>query len=97
MYNTLSKIGKRGNILYKLDKINIREDSIIINILLNYILNIDNNEGKNYLMIKILYLKNMKIINSVLLKNNYISKEIEIFEEIYNDFKINDTFLVILI
>ena len=90
MYNTLSKIGKRGNILYKLDKINIREDSIIINILLNYILNIDNNEGKNYLMIKILYLKNMKIINSVLLKNNYISKEIEIFEEIYNDFKIND-------
>jgi len=88
--NTLCKIGKIGNIFYKLDTINIREDSIIMNISLNCILNIDNKEGNNYLMIKILYLKDTKMINNVLIMNNYISKEIGIFEEIYNDFKIND-------
>ena len=88
--NTLCKIGKIRNIFYKLDTINIRQDSIIMNISLNCILNIDGNEGNNYLMIKILYLKNTKIINNVLIMNNYISKEISIFEEIYNDFKIND-------
>ena len=88
--NTLCKIGKISNNFYKLDTINIRDDSIIMNISLNCILNIDNNEEKNYLMIKILYLKNTKIINNVLIVNNNISREIGMFEEIYKDFKIND-------
>ena len=51
--DTLCKIGKIGNIFYKIDAITVRKDSIIINISLNCILNIDNNEGNNYLMIKI--------------------------------------------
>ena len=88
--NTLCKNGKIGNIFYKLDTINIRETSIKMNISLNCILNTGNNDGNNYLMIKILYQKDTKIINNILVTNNYITKEIGIIDEIYNDFKIND-------
>ena len=52
-----------------------------MSISLNCISNIDNIEGNNYLMIKILYLKDTKIINNVLIKNNYISKEIEFLKK----------------
>ena len=88
--NTLCKNGKIGNIFYKLDTINIRETSIKMNISLNCILNTGNNDGNNYLTIKILYQKDTKIINNILVTNNYITKEIGIIDEIFNDFKIND-------
>ncbi len=87
--NTLCKIGKIGKIFYKLDMINIREDMIIMNLSLNCILN-NNNNKNNYLIIKIIYFKDTKIINSVLIINNFISKEIDNIMEIYNAYKIND-------
>lgn len=86
--NTLCKIGKIGKIFYKLDTINIREDMIIMNLSLNCILN--NNKKNNYLIIKIIYFKDTKIIDSVLIMNNFISKEIDNIMEIYNEYKIND-------
>ena len=88
--NTLCKNGKIGNIFYKLDTLNIREDTVIMNISLNCIINIKKNEGKNYLMIIMKYLKDTKIINNIFIINDFISKEIEIINELYNDFKIND-------
>ena len=88
--NTLCKNGKIGNIFYKLDTINIRETSVIMNLSLNCILNMNNNEGNNYLMIKMLYQKDTKIIINILVTNNYITKEIGIIDQIYNNFKIND-------
>ena len=88
--NTLCKNGKIGNIFYKLDTINIRETSVIMNLSLNCILNMNNNERNNYLMIKMLYQKDTKIIINILVTNNYITKEIGIIDQIYNNFKIND-------
>ena len=88
--NTLCKNGKIGNIFYKLDTINIRETSVIMNLSLNCILNMNNNERNNYLMIKMLYQKDTKIIIKILVTNNYITKEIGIIDQIYNNFKIND-------
>lgn len=88
--NTLCSNGKIGNIFYKLDVLNIREDCVIMNISLNCIVNMKNNERNNYLMIKILYLKETKIINNILIINDLISKELNINNELYNDFKIND-------
>ena len=77
--NTLCKIGKIGKIFYKLDAMNIRENMIIFNISLNCILNNNNKDNNNNLMIKMIYLKDTKIINSVLIMNNFISKEINDF------------------
>ncbi len=91
--NTLCKIGGIGKIFYKLDAMNIRENMIILNISLNCILNKNNNNNKqnnNNLMIKIIYLKDTKIINTVFVMNNFISKEIENIIQIYNQYKIND-------
>ncbi len=88
--NTLCSNGKIGNIFYKLDTINIRETFVIMNISLNCIFNIENNEGNNYLMIKMLYQKDNKTISNILVTNNYITKEIGIIGQIYNDFEIND-------
>jgi hypothetical protein len=88
--NTLCKIGKIGKIFYKLDAMNIRENMIIFNISLNCILNNNNKDNNNNLMIKMIYLKDTKIINSVLIMNNFISKEINDILQIYNEFKIND-------
>ena len=88
--NTLCKNGKIGNIFYKLDTINIRETSVIMNLSLNCILNMNKNERNNYLMIKMLYQKDTKIIINILVTNNYITKEIGIIDQIYNNFKIND-------
>ena len=88
--NTLCKIGKVGKIFYKLDAMNIRENMIIFNISLNCILNNNNKDNNNNLMIKMIYLKDTKIINSVLIMNNFISKEINDILQIYNEFKIND-------
>jgi hypothetical protein len=88
--NTLCKIGKIGKIFYKLDAMNIRENMIIFNISLNCILNNNNKDNNNNLMIKMIYLKDTKIINSVLIINNFISKEINDILQIYNEFKIND-------
>ena len=77
------------NIFYKLDTINIRDNMVIIHISLNCILN-ENNERNNYLMIKMIYLNNTKIINNILINNNFITKEISNINEIFNDYKIND-------
>ena len=88
--NTLCKIGKIGKIFYKLDAMNIRENMIILNISLNCILNNNNKDNNNNLIIKMIYSKDTKIINSVLIMNNFISKEINDKIQIYNEFKIND-------
>ena len=88
--NTLCKIGKIGKIFYKLDAMNIRENMIIFNISLNCILNNNNKDNNNNLIIKMIYSKDTKIINSVLIMNNFISKEINDKIQIYNEFKIND-------
>ena len=88
--NTLCKIGKIGKIFYKLDAMNIRENMIILNISLNCILNNNNKDNNNNLIIKMIYSKDTKIINSVLIMNNFISKEINDIIQIYNEYKIND-------
>ena len=88
--NTLCKNDKIKNNFYKLDSINIKENAIVMNISLNCIINIENNKGNNYLILKLLYLKNTKIINNILIMNNFISKEIGSINEIYNDYKLND-------
>ena len=87
---TLCKNGKIKNIFYKLDSINIKDNMIIMNISLNCIKNIENNNGNNYLILKIIYLDNTKTINNILIMNNIISKEIGNINGIYNDYKLND-------
>ena len=87
--NTYCQSNTIKNIFYKLDTINIRDNMVIINISLNCILN-ENNERNNYLMIKMIYLNNTKIINNILINNNFITKEISNINEIFNDYKIND-------
>ena len=87
---TLCKNGKIKNIFYKLDSINIKDNTIIMNISLNCIKNIENNNGNNYLILKIIYLDNTKTINNILIMNNIISKEIGNINGIYNDYKLND-------
>ena len=86
--NTLCN--KIKNNFYKLDSINIKENAIVMNISLNCIINIENNKGNNYLILKLLYFKNTTIINNILIMNNFISKEIGSINEIYNDYKLND-------
>ena len=86
--NTLCN--KIKNNFYKLDSINIKDNMIIMNISLNCIKNIENNNGNNYLILKIIYLDNTKTINNILIMNNIISKEIGNISGIYNDYKLND-------
>ena len=88
--NTLCNNDKIKNNFYKLDSINIKENAIVMNISLNCIINIENNKGNNYLILKLLYFKNTTIINNILIMNNFISKEIGSINEIYNDYKLND-------
>ena len=73
---------------YKLDTMNIKEKMIIMNISLNCHLNNNN----DYLVVKMIYSKEDKIINNILIENSMISKELELdnIKEIYNDYKIHD-------
>ena len=80
--------GSKFKNFYKLDTMNIKEKMIIMNISLNCHLNNDN----DYLVVKMIYSKQGKIINNILIENSMISKELELdnIKEIYNDYKIHD-------
>ena len=80
--------GSKFKNFYKLDTMNIKEKMIIMNISLNCHLNNNN----DYLVVKMIYSKEDKIINNILIENSMISKELELdnIKEIYNDFKIHD-------
>ena len=88
--SSLCKIGGIDNIFYKLDTINIRDNCVVMNVSLNCISTIAEQNKLNNLVIKIIFLKDEKIINNILVTNNFISKEINDISETYNDFKIND-------
>jgi len=88
--SSLCKIGGMDNIFYKLDTINIRDNCVVMNVSLNCISTIAEQNKLNYLVIKIIFFKDEKIINNILVTNNFISKEINDISETYNDFKIND-------
>ena len=88
--SSLCKIGVMDNIFYKLDTINIRDNCVVMNVSLNCISTIAEQNKLNYLVIKIIFFKDEKIINNILVTNNFISKEINDISETYNDFKIND-------
>ena len=83
LYNTNNKF-------YKLDSIRIRENMILFKISKGF--RKENNDTKNNLSIEIeiKYSKKEKIINKILIINNYKSKEIDIGIKIYNNYKIND-------
>jgi hypothetical protein len=80
--------GSKFKNFYKLDTMNIKEKMIIMNISLNCHLNNNN----DYLVVKMIYSKEDKIINNILIENSMISKEIELdnIKETYNDYKIHD-------
>ena len=80
--------GSKFKNFYKLDTMNIKENMIIMNISLNCHLNNNN----DYLVVKMIYSKEDKIINNILIENSMISKEIELdsIKETYNDYKIHD-------
>ena len=80
--------GSKFKNFYKLDTMNIKEKMIIMNISLNCHLNNNN----DYLVVKMIYSKEDKIINNILIENSMISKELELdnIKEIYNDYKIHD-------
>ena len=81
LYNTNNKF-------YKLDSIRIRENMTLFGISKDF--RNENNDTKNNLSIGINFSKKSKIINKVLIINNYKSKEIDIGIKIYNNYKIND-------
>jgi hypothetical protein len=80
--------GSKFKNFYKLDTMNIKEKMIIMNISLNCHLNNNN----DYLVVKMIYSKEDKIINNIFIENSIISKEIELdsIKETYNDYKIHD-------
>ena len=80
--------GSKFKNFYKLDTMNIKEKMIIMNISLNCHLNNNN----DYLVVKMIYSKEDKIINNILIENSMISNELELdnIKEIYNDYKIHD-------
>ena len=86
--NSICTNGSNFKNFYKLDTMNIKEKMIIMNISLNCHLNNDN----DYLVVKMIYSKQGKIINNILIENSMISKELELdnIKEIYNDYKIHD-------
>ena len=86
--NSICTNGSNFKNFYKLDTMNIKEKMIIMNISLNCHLNNNN----DYLVVKMIYSKEDKIINNILIENSMISKEIELdnIKETYNDYKIHD-------
>ena len=86
--NSICSNGSKFKNFYKLDTMNIRGKMIIMNISLNCHLNNDN----DYLVVKMIYSKEDKIINNILIENSKMSKEIDLdnIKETYNDNKIND-------
>ena len=81
LYNT-------NNQFYKLDSIRIRENITLFGISKDF--RNENNGTKQNLSIELNYSKKPKIINKILIINNYKSKEIDIGIKIYNNYKIND-------
>ena len=81
LYNT-------NNQFYKLDSIRIRENMTLFGISKDF--RNENNGTKQNLSIELNYSKKPKIINKILIINNYKSKEIDIGIKIYNNYKIND-------
>ena len=81
LYNT-------NNQFYKLDSIRIRENLTLFGISKDF--RNENNDTKNNLSIALNFSKKPKIINKILIINNYKSKEIDIGIKIYNNYKIND-------
>ena len=81
LYNT-------NNQFYKLDSIRIRENLTLFGISKDF--RNENNGTKQNLSIELNYSKKPKIINKILIINNYKSKEIDIGIKIYNNYKIND-------
>ena len=81
LYNT-------NNQFYKLDSIRIRENLTLFGISKDF--RNENNDTKNNLSIGLNFSKKPKIINKILIINNYKSKEIDIGIKIYNNYKIND-------
>ena len=81
LYNT-------NNQFYKLDSIRIRENMTLFGISKDF--RNENNGTKQNLSIELNYSKKPKIINKILIINNYKSKEIDIGIKIFNNYKIND-------
>ena len=75
--------------IYKLDTIRERINTTILEVSRNFCYN-NKNYSKNNLLIKIIYSQNPKIINKVVIINNYISKEIDNGIKIYHYYKIKD-------
>ena len=77
-----------NNDFYKLDTIRIKENIIIMNISRNF-RDENNNDTNNNYSIKLFY-SNQKLINKIVINNNYISKEIDNGIEIYQYYILND-------
>ena len=76
-----------NNAFYKLDSIRIKENIIIMNVSRNF--RYDSDDINNNCLIKLFY-STQKIINKVVISNNYISKEIDNGIKIYQYYKLND-------
>ena len=86
--NINHSVDNTNNKFYKLDSMRIRENLILFEISKDF--RNENNNTKNKLSIEIKYSKKPKIINKLLIINNYKSKEIDIGIKIYYNYKIND-------
>lgn len=86
--NSICLNGSNFKNFYKLDTMNIKEKMIIMNISLNCHLNNNN----DFLVVKMIFSKEEKIINNILIENGVMSKEIKLdsIKEIYSDYKIHD-------
>ena len=78
-----------NNKIYKLDSIRIRENRTVIKISKNFHYE-NNNDNKENLSIELIYSENQKIINKIIINNNFISKEINNDIKIYHYYKLND-------
>lgn len=83
-----NSIYNENNDFYKLDTIRIREDMIIINISRNFRYE-NNTDLRNNILIKLIY-SNLKNINTIVISNNYMSKEIDNGMNLYQYYRIND-------
>lgn len=86
--NSICLNGSNFKNFYKLDTMNIKEKMIIMNISLNCHLNNNN----DFLVVKMIFSKEEKLINNILIENGVMSKEIKLdsIKEIYSDYKIHD-------
>ena len=78
-----------NNKIYKLDSIRIRRNKTILKISKNFRY-ANNDDNKEKLSIELFYLENQKIINKIIITNNFISKEINKDIKIYHYYKLND-------